>query len=101
MYCPRCSQQQVSEETKFCSRCGLPLGLVSELLAAACRSLQKQIAVYAPQRFDLFAALVFGRYADYPAACRHQRRTRRCRGIFCSYRFGRRDYFAGRLDADS
>jgi len=33
MYCPRCSQQQVSEETKFCSRCGFPLGLVSELLA--------------------------------------------------------------------
>ncbi len=33
MYCPRCSQQQASEETKFCSRCGFPLGLVSELLA--------------------------------------------------------------------
>lgn len=33
MYCPRCSQQQVSEETKFCSRCGFPLGLVSEILA--------------------------------------------------------------------
>lgn len=33
MYCPRCSQQQVSEETKFCSRCGFPLGLVSEVLA--------------------------------------------------------------------
>lgn len=33
MYCPRCSQQQVSEETKFCSRCGFPLRLVSELLA--------------------------------------------------------------------
>lgn len=33
MYCPRCSQQQVSEETKFCSRCGFPLGLISELLA--------------------------------------------------------------------
>ena len=32
MYCPRCGQQQVSEETKFCSRCGFPLGLVSELL---------------------------------------------------------------------
>ncbi len=32
MYCPRCSQQQVSEETKFCSRCGFPLGLVSEIL---------------------------------------------------------------------
>jgi ribosomal protein S27AE len=33
MYCPRCSQQQVSEETKFCSRCGFPLSLISEILA--------------------------------------------------------------------
>jgi hypothetical protein len=33
MYCPRCGQQQASEEIKFCSRCGFPLGLVSELIA--------------------------------------------------------------------
>lgn len=33
MYCPGCGQQQISEETRFCSRCGLPLGLVSEVLA--------------------------------------------------------------------
>ena len=33
MHCPRCGQQQVSEETKFCSRCGFSLGLVSEILA--------------------------------------------------------------------
>lgn len=33
MHCPRCGQQQVSSETKFCSRCGFQLGLVSELLA--------------------------------------------------------------------
>ena len=33
MHCPRCGQQQVSPETKFCSRCGFPLGLVSDLLA--------------------------------------------------------------------
>ena len=32
MYCPRCGQQQVSEEIKFCSRCGFPLGLVSEII---------------------------------------------------------------------
>ena len=32
MHCPRCGQQQVSEETKFCSRCGFQLGIVSELL---------------------------------------------------------------------
>ncbi len=33
MHCPNCGQQQISDETKFCSRCGMPLGLVSELLA--------------------------------------------------------------------
>jgi uncharacterized protein with PQ loop repeat len=33
MFCPRCSQEQISEEIKFCSRCGFPLGLVSEILA--------------------------------------------------------------------
>ena len=32
MHCPQCGQQQVSEETKFCSRCGFQLGIVSELL---------------------------------------------------------------------
>jgi hypothetical protein len=33
MHCPRCGQQQVTEDIKFCSRCGFPLGLVSEILA--------------------------------------------------------------------
>jgi len=33
MHCPRCGQQQVSNETKFCSRCGLQLGLVAQLIA--------------------------------------------------------------------
>ena len=33
MYCPGCGQQQNSNETRFCSRCGLPLGLVAEVLA--------------------------------------------------------------------
>ncbi len=32
MYCPRCSQEQISGETKFCSRCGLPLDLVAEIV---------------------------------------------------------------------
>ena len=34
MYCPVCSQQQVSEEMNFCARCGFPLGGVRELIAA-------------------------------------------------------------------
>lgn len=33
MHCPSCGQQQVSNETKFCSRCGIPLGLVAEVVA--------------------------------------------------------------------
>ncbi|MBX7063000.1 MAG: hypothetical protein K1X52_15210 [Pyrinomonadaceae bacterium] len=32
MHCPSCGQQQASEETKFCSRCGLPLGLIAEVV---------------------------------------------------------------------
>ncbi|HKC63321.1 MAG TPA: hypothetical protein VKB86_06775 [Pyrinomonadaceae bacterium] len=32
MYCPRCGQQQASEEMRFCSRCGFPLSGVTELL---------------------------------------------------------------------
>ena len=33
MYCPRCGQQQVSSELRFCSRCGLPLSLVTEVVS--------------------------------------------------------------------
>jgi uncharacterized protein with PQ loop repeat len=32
MFCPRCSQEQVSDEIKFCSRCGFSLVIVSEVL---------------------------------------------------------------------
>ena len=32
MHCPSCGQQQISSETKFCSRCGLPLIVIAEVL---------------------------------------------------------------------
>lgn len=32
MYCPRCGQQQISDEMRFCSRCGLPMSGLSEWL---------------------------------------------------------------------
>jgi hypothetical protein len=32
MHCPKCGQQQVSDEMRFCSRCGFALGIVTELL---------------------------------------------------------------------
>jgi hypothetical protein len=33
MYCPKCSQQQVDDNVRYCSRCGFPLGGVADLLA--------------------------------------------------------------------
>lgn len=33
MHCPSCGQEQVSANTKFCSRCGFQLDLVAELLS--------------------------------------------------------------------
>lgn len=34
MFCPKCSQQQSSDEARFCSRCGFQLGVVKAALAA-------------------------------------------------------------------
>jgi hypothetical protein len=34
MFCPQCSQQQASNEIRFCPRCGFPLSGVSQLLAS-------------------------------------------------------------------
>ena len=34
MYCPRCGQQQVSDEMKFCSRCGLSLAGLANWIAS-------------------------------------------------------------------
>jgi hypothetical protein len=34
MYCPKCSQPQVSDELQFCSRCGLALSNLKEMILA-------------------------------------------------------------------
>ncbi len=31
MFCPQCSQEQISEDTRFCSRCGFLMTGVSQL----------------------------------------------------------------------
>jgi hypothetical protein len=54
MYCPNCGQQQISEEMRFCSRCGLPLTGLAEWLAGgglpAKRREQVQISEMSPRR---------------------------------------------------
>ena len=34
MYCPKCGQQQLSEEVRYCSRCGFAMSGVVQLIAA-------------------------------------------------------------------
>lgn len=34
MYCPQCGQQQIADNTRFCSRCGLPFNELSQWLAS-------------------------------------------------------------------
>lgn len=54
MYCPRCGQQQISDEMRFCSRCGLPMSGLAEWLAVnglpAGRDKETQVAVRSPRR---------------------------------------------------
>jgi|RhiMethySRZTD1v2_1073278.scaffolds.fasta_scaffold143759_5 cytochrome c biogenesis protein CcdA len=33
MHCPKCGQQQVSDDIRFCSRCGLPLADIATVVA--------------------------------------------------------------------
>jgi hypothetical protein len=44
MFCPKCGQQQLSEETKFCSRCGFLLTAVWDLVSNNGLSNQTSVA---------------------------------------------------------
>ena len=54
MYCPNCGQQQISDEMRFCSRCGLALTGLAEWLAAgglpAKRAEQSLVRALSPRR---------------------------------------------------
>src|SRR6185503_19258332 len=54
MHCPNCGQQQISEEMRFCSRCGLALTGLAEWLAggsvAVRETEQAEIPVTSPRR---------------------------------------------------
>jgi hypothetical protein len=84
MYCPRCAQQQLSPEVRFCSRCGFELRAVSHLLATGglvptpedpsgeLTPRQKGIRLGAKVLFASFVALplliAFSAFVDHPAS---------------------------------
>ena len=49
MYCPKCSQQQVSDEVRFCSRCGFSLSAVRELIARSNALVERGVEAQAEQ----------------------------------------------------
>ena len=54
MYCPNCGQQQISDEMRFCSRCGLALSGLAEWLAGGAlperRADDAQVPAASPRR---------------------------------------------------
>lgn len=53
MYCPNCGQQQISEEMRFCSRCGLALSGLAEWLTGVRQPVKvddEQVAASSPRR---------------------------------------------------
>jgi len=60
MHCPSCGQQQVSSQTKFCSRCGLPLGLIAEVVSHGGYLPQLEQLNTKPPFFNKKKGVVFG-----------------------------------------
>jgi hypothetical protein len=46
MFCPQCGQQQVSDATRFCSRCGFQLAAVAGLLATGGRGAVEPVPAF-------------------------------------------------------
>lgn len=57
MYCPNCGQQQISDEMRFCSRCGLALTGLTDWLAGgsppAKRADKPQVSEASPRRKNM------------------------------------------------
>jgi hypothetical protein len=70
MYCPGCGQQQISDEMRFCSRCGLALNGLAEWMAGgmlvkradetrALTSSQRRIALRRAAKLMFFSVALF------------------------------------------
>ena|SRR5262249_38186625 len=70
MHCPQCGQQQVSDDVRFCSRCGFHLGVVSELLSSngILQRVETKSAIFRNKKALVGAKLMFGGGAMVPFA---------------------------------
>lgn len=81
MYCPKCSQEQISDNIRFCSRCGFQLNVVQALLiddeisvtqnsaaGAAANSLRKRDLTIGALLMFFFALIVAIITVDMPAS---------------------------------
>jgi hypothetical protein len=70
MFCPRCGQQQISDEVRFCPRCGLSLAQVPALLASGVAATpaaesprvartQKRLGIRRGAKLMFFSAVLF------------------------------------------
>ena len=54
MYCPKCGMEQMTDEMRFCSRCGLPIGGLAEWVASggaiALREEDAPVTTVSPKR---------------------------------------------------
>ena len=72
MYCPNCGQQQISDEMRFCSRCGLALSGLAEWLARGGVTVKGEdkpaVAADSPRRKNMrrAAKLMFFSVALFP-----------------------------------
>src|SRR5829696_1359850 len=83
MYCPNCGQQQISDEMKFCSRCGLALTGLAEWLAGgsvvAKRADKPPVSELSPRRKNMrraaklmfFSGVLFPVFLMFSIAAEH------------------------------
>ena len=60
MFCPKCSRQQISENVRFCSRCGFQLSVVKALLVADDTSLSQTSLSAVPDRWRRKREMIIG-----------------------------------------
>lgn len=58
MYCPKCGHKQVSTDTRFCSSCGIALGMATDLITGDSQHLERERSEIAGIGFTIATVLM-------------------------------------------